>query len=262
MYDFPASRDANDRLWASISAGLSSRGLPAPAARAQVSDFPAFWSDPELILGQTCGYPLQLGLTGEAEVIGTPTYAAPGCGEGSYRSALVVRKGEAAPLADFRGKVAAINEPGSQSGFNTFAAAVAGLGASDAPFFSGLVVTGAHIASARAVAARQADIAALDAVTWAVIGLEAPSLHEDLEVIGWTEPAPALPFITAATYAGEAALIRDALAEAIALQPPHPAIPVAIAPAQRSDYSAILEMAGRAQASRFAPELAAPALPA
>jgi ABC-type phosphate/phosphonate transport system substrate-binding protein len=73
------------------------------------------------------------------------------------------------------------------------------------------VETGAHRASFRAVAEGRAALAAIDALTWALI-----SEYEDtsaVKVIGATDPTPALPYITALGRDAEA--IFDAVAEAI-----------------------------------------------
>ena len=43
-----------------------------------------------------------------------------------------------------------------------------------------------------------ADIAALDALTWAMLQNEPPDLYRALKVIDHTAPTPGLPYITAA----------------------------------------------------------------
>ncbi|MGB0440741.1 MAG: PhnD/SsuA/transferrin family substrate-binding protein, partial [Paracoccaceae bacterium] len=77
--------------------------------------------------------------------------------------------------------------------------------------------SGGHLASARRVATGQAEIAALDAVTWRLI-----QRHEgfaaDLRVLSWTEPTPGLPYI-AALGVDQPAMF-DALKTAIAALEP------------------------------------------
>ena len=76
-------------------------------------------------------------------------------------------------LVAFRGSVAAINGENSNSGMNLFRAAIApiAMGA----FFAKVVATGSHVASLRAVAAGEADLAAVDCVSFALITREQPS---------------------------------------------------------------------------------------
>lgn len=62
--------------------------------------------------------------------------------------------------------------------------------------FAKHIKTGAHAASARAVAEDQADIAALDAVTWAHLQRYDP-ITQRLKVVAHTQPTPGLPLITA-----------------------------------------------------------------
>lgn len=74
--------------------------------------------------------------------------------------------------------------------------------------------SGGHVASARAVAEGRADWAALDAVTWRLIGQHDAALAAQLQVVGRTAPTPGLPYVTAAGR--DPAPIRAAITEAIA----------------------------------------------
>ncbi len=77
--------------------------------------------------------------------------------------------------------------------------------------------TGSHQASARAVADGMADLAAIDAVTWALLA-DDPPLAAALRILDRTRPTPALPFIAGPN--ADAALICIALAQAIAALAP------------------------------------------
>ncbi|MGT2508763.1 phosphate/phosphite/phosphonate ABC transporter substrate-binding protein [Cupriavidus basilensis] len=111
-----------------------------------------FWRRPDLLLSQTCGYPLVQGLRRHVRIIGTPLFDAPGCDGASYTSAIVVRANDGpATLAACRGLRAAYNDEGSHSGMNALRYAVAQL-ARSGRFFSGTVRTGSHLASLDAVA--------------------------------------------------------------------------------------------------------------
>jgi ABC-type phosphate/phosphonate transport system substrate-binding protein len=252
MYDWPEVSARTDAFWAQVAAALAAEGIAAPPALVRPADLARAWSDPALLLGQSCGLPYVSGLCRGAVPVARPVYHAEGCGRGTYRSALVCRAGEEGPLSSFRGRVVAVNEYGSQSGCNALADTVRPLG--DA-FFAKVVLTGAHRASALAVVRGEADIAAVDAVAWALVGEIEPAARAGLAVLGWTDEMPALPFITAAVHAGHVPAVYRALAGAA--QPGNPTgLPVEVLPAVDSDYDPIRVMAARVRGLRLAPAAA------
>ncbi len=215
MYDFGAAMAANDRLWALIRTGLRGRGLDAPKALSRGE--PAYWqawTSPDLILSQTCGYPFRARLHGKVTYVGTPDYGVEGCAPGFYRSVFVARADDQRrTLAEFDGAQFAYNEALSQSGWAAPQTFAAKLGSKLRPTLQ----TGAHRLSARAVAEGRADIAALDAVTHALMQGQDPEA-EALRVVALTDPTPGLPYITALGRDPEP--IFDAVSEAItALDP-------------------------------------------
>ena len=152
---------------------------------------------PELLLSQTCGYPLTTRLAGRVHYVATPCYRAPGCEGPRYSSMVVVRESEdAADLADMRGRRAAYNSQNSQSGYNSLRALVAPL-AAGGHFFSATLETGAHRASVAAVRHGTADLAAIDAVSFALLQRDLPAEVTGLRVLARTESAPGLPLVTA-----------------------------------------------------------------
>jgi ABC-type phosphate/phosphonate transport system substrate-binding protein len=180
------------------------------------ADLTAAWRAPDLLLSQTCGYPLLHELAGQVQLVGIPHYDAPGCDGYSYSSALIVAR--ASPfrsLAELRGAVAGFNEHGSQSGYNALRHAVAPL-AGGAAFFSAVQETGRHEASIDAVVRGAIDIAAIDAVTFALIARDQPGRVAAVRVLGFTDPVAGLPFITSArTPARQLAALRRALARLV-----------------------------------------------
>lgn len=211
MYDFGPAVAANDRLWALIRASLSDRGITAPEAltRGEAAYWEA-WQSPDLILSQTCGYPFRARLHGRVTYVGTPDFGVEGCAPGHYRSVFVARADDPRrTLADFDGAGLAYNEPLSQSGWAAPQMQAAKLGIRLFP----AIRTGAHRLSAKAVAEGRADIAALDAVTHALMQGNDPEAAS-LRVIALTDPTPGLPYITAQVR--DPAPIFDAVTEAIA----------------------------------------------
>lgn len=213
MYDRPEIASETDAFWAHLAEEIRACGLDAPGALNR--DIPArrLWADPGLVLGQTCGLPYVKALQGRAGLVGTPAYALEGCRPGWYRSALVVHAGDdAATLADLRGAVPAINARDSQSGYAALMHATAEY-ARDGTFFAAPILTGAHTASAEAVASGRARIAALDAVSWALMQ-RYDGVAQQLRVIDWTAPTPGLPLITGRPR--NAGLLAEAVETAIA----------------------------------------------
>lgn len=195
MYDFGPAQAANDRLWALIRAGLRGHGIDAPEAltRGEQAYWDA-WQSPDLLLSQTCGYPFRARLHDKVTYVGTPDYGVEGCAPGYYRSIFVARADDPrTTLADFDGARFAYNEPLSQSGWAAPQTHAARLGIRLPPTLQ----TGGHRLSARAVAEGRADLAALDAVTHALMQDYDPEA-DALRVVCMTDPTPGLPCITAA----------------------------------------------------------------
>jgi ABC-type phosphate/phosphonate transport system substrate-binding protein len=218
MYDHPAQRSANDALWHGIADRLRGGGVPGvPDDLDRSRSVEAIWHDPRLLLAQACGYPLTAPEAPAVRLIALPVYDVPGCDGATHRSVIVVRAADrAAAVADLRGQRVAINAATSNTGMNLLRAVVAPL-ADGAAFFSQVVVTGGHRASAEAVVRDDADTAAIDCVTWAALRRHEPGLTERLRVIATTGATTALPFVTAAaTSDAHIAAIRAALAAVVA----------------------------------------------
>ncbi len=202
----PPLHDANDRFWQAIRARLGH----GPDALTRGRDFWHVWTAPDLLLSQTCGMPYRTRLADRVSLVGTPDYGLEGCAPGYYRSVLVVHAdSDMATPGDLAGGTFAYNEAGSHSGWAAPMSYFTGLGVD----FGDRVETGGHGASARAVAAGRADVAGIDALTWALLGEHDP-VSERLRVIGYTDPTPGLPYITAP--ARDSATLADAVRDAIA----------------------------------------------
>lgn len=199
-------------------------GGPAGVALPDESfgDLHALWRRDDLLLSQTCGYPYRmLGLRDTVHLVATPAFAADGCHGARYRSVLIasarVHAGGATTLDACRGLRAAYNGEDSHSGMNALRHAVAPH-AHDGGFFGSVTAFGSHLNVLRAVAAGEADCAAIDCVTFAYVRDALPDLLRDIRVIGTTAPAPGLPFIASrALEDGQVAALRDALDRAVTM---------------------------------------------
>jgi ABC-type phosphate/phosphonate transport system substrate-binding protein len=218
MYDSSGLHAANDQLWQAIAWRLRRGGLsdvPDRLDRSRPLD--AIWSDPALLLGQTCGYPLVTRFAARLRYVATPRYRAPGCEGITHRSRVVVRQDDPGiALSDYRGHRVAINDRGSNTGMNLLRALVAPI-AGEESFFGHVAETGSHAASARSVAAGQADLAAIDVITFAHLQSEEPEIASALRTLAWTPSSPGLPFVTAATASDDLVRrLRKAIRSAIA----------------------------------------------
>ncbi|MDR3493954.1 MAG: PhnD/SsuA/transferrin family substrate-binding protein, partial [Ancalomicrobiaceae bacterium] len=168
----------------------------------------------DLLVSQTCGYPLVLGLNGAVRVLGAFNYAADGCDGALYRSYVVARSNEQyRTLQQFRGRRAAYNSADSHSGYNAFRALVAPM-ASHGRFFAGAIETGSHLNSIDYVLSGRADVAAIDCVVLQAVERDDPDLFSRLTIVTSTAPTPSLPLITHGSASDEqVALIRSALTE-------------------------------------------------
>lgn len=190
MYAFPHTDGAEARLWAGIGDRLRQVGIDAPERLTRVpGDLLQHWTDPSLLLSQTCGRPYKDHLHGKVTLVGTPDYGLKGCQPGHYQSLVVARQDDPREtLADFQTATFAFNDPGSQSGWAALAA--------EAPeLLQGpRLQTGSHRGSVLAVREGRADFAAIDAVTYR--HLTATSEVSGLRIIHATTPRPGLPLIT------------------------------------------------------------------
>jgi len=205
MYDRPETASATDRLWQAIRKRLRAAGIDAPQTLNRTTPFLETWQRDDLVFSQTCGRPFRLLLHDKVTLVGTPDYGHQGCPPGYYRSAFIVRaRDPKTAITDFHHARFAYNETLSQSGWAAPQCHVAAQGFQ----FNTTIKTGGHVNSARAVAENEADIAAIDALSWDLIKrYEGFSL--DLRVLGWTSPTPGLPYITST------ALLQDIIFNAV-----------------------------------------------
>lgn len=212
MYDLPWLHAANDEMWRVIADYLRADGVQAvPADLTRDMDLHALWRSPDLLLAQTCGYPLMRELRGHVTLLATPHYAAEGCSGPYHRAAILVRQDDAADdIPALKGRRVGINDRRSNSGMNLLRDAVA-LHADGAPFFASVQITGSHANSFAALLAGAIDVAAIDCVTLAYLRTHSPEEACRLRVLSWTEAVPGLPFILSAAQADHAEPLLDAL---------------------------------------------------
>lgn len=257
MYDWPEVQPRLDHFWQCVSEVLNAKGIAAPTSLTRPSEIASGWRDPDLLLGQTCGLPFVSGRCGAALLVAQPDFGISGARNGEYSSAIICRADDPSEdLEAFRNRIAAINEYGSQSGCNALVDAILDEDKNpDTPFLSQVLVSGAHRASANLVAAGQADIAAIDAVAWALHGEFESDAHARLRVLQWTRPMPALPFICAPRFADFRADLCNALQEVVSGRSdwPIPVPRIGMIGPEQMDYDPIRAMADRIRGTVLAP---------
>ncbi len=217
MYDWDEVVWAHDALWTGISERLNDARIVAPATIDRSRPMELVWRDPGLVLSQTCGVPFSTRLRGIVRLVAVPVYGVAGCDGAHYSSMIVTRRAEPAEdIRLFAGRRFAYNAADSLSGYVALRSAMkeAGLDPANAEW----IETGSHRASIRAVAEETADIAAIDAVTWALALRHEAELTSALKVIATTPLRPGLPLITAversdAEVVTIRAVFKDALAD-------------------------------------------------
>lgn len=214
MYrDPPVIAEATRGLWAYLGDRLRAGGLAGvPDALDEAVAHDAAWLDPRLLLAQTCGYPFVTQLAGRVRLVATPVYDHPGCA-GAWNGSFVVVRADAAAssVAELRGHVAAINDWNSNSGMNLLRRTVAPH-ADGGRFFASVVESGSHRASIALVARGEADVAAIDCVTFGNLARFAPDSVAGVRILAETAKTPGLPLITrAAASDDDVAALRRAL---------------------------------------------------
>ena len=218
MYDAPSLHTANDQLWAATADRLDRLGLGhVPTSLDRTRTLEEIWVDPDLLLAQTCGYPLVTRLKHRVRLVCTPLYVAEGCEGPRHRAAVIVRGDDPArSLRNLRGARCAVNEGTSNTGYNLLRQSVAEAAEGGAFLGSPPLVTGSHAHSLAAVVAGRADFASVDGVTLAHLREDEPDLVSGIRVLCWTAATPTPPLITSLnTSPDKVATLRRALTEAL-----------------------------------------------
>ncbi len=258
MYDFPEVRGAVNSLWDHIRHQLASSRIAVPTLLDRRLPLADLLVSQSLLLAQCCG--AHVVRDPRLRVLGVAGHALPGCEAGRYHSAIVVRAADLErwridPVRALDDAVLAVNEPGSHSGRTALLHWLSErLSQRNRAFPTRL--TGAHRASLAALRDGSAELAAIDAVSFALIERHAPAEVEGLAVLDRSAAAPALPYVTAeATSRATDLALRRALATSLG----DPATAAArdtlflsgFFPRERSDYAEIAAMEQEVVAARL-----------
>ncbi len=252
MYDLPQLRAATDDWWAGLARHFRIAGVAGvPDTLTRPAEGPEYWLSPDMLFSQTCGYPLVTTLAGGVRLVATPCYDAPGCDGPRYASLIVVRsESPTRQMEDLRGARCAVSSVGSWSGHHALRVFAAPL-CEDQPFFRTTVASGGHAVSIAMVAAGEADLAAIDCVTFALMAEYAPDSVAGVRVLCQTRGTPGLPCITGLSATDdELRALRNGLAAAMAdpaLADTRAMLRIAgMEVLTEADYSALLDLCGNA----------------
>ena len=218
MYAEPELRPAIERWWAGVARHLRDHAVTdVPDALTWSDDRYPPWRAPDLLFSQTCGHPLVHSLGSSVRVVATPHYEALGCEGPTYRSFVLVREDtEERSVDELRGKRLAVNGLDSWSGYRVWCR-ILSASFDVEEMFGEVVITGSHRESIGSVREGEADVCAVDCVSYALLDRASPNELAGTRILGHSPLQPALPFISgAATTEGELAQIRDALFAALA----------------------------------------------
>jgi ABC-type phosphate/phosphonate transport system substrate-binding protein len=193
MYAFT---DAQQSAWRQLFnrfAELTQAG--AEGFRLSFEYDPLLLLQPDLWFGHTCGYPLMTRLQQHVGPFCVPLFDVPGTEGKLYCSRIIVAADSTIEsIVDSRGRVAAMNNPDSNSGMNLLRHAVAQVH-EGGDFFARVKTTGSHLYSLQAVAEGAAAIAAIDCVSYRLIEDWRPELCARLRIIGDSVKTCGLPLV-------------------------------------------------------------------
>lgn len=197
MYDLPELSGALDSLWTGMVRHLKREGLSeAPDHIEHGNNLADLWNDTDLWFSQCCGYDIVRRYADKLRPVATPHYGAPECEGSDYASNIVVAEEcTADDVLDMFGAVCVVNGYESHSGCNALKALVAPKNL-DGRFFAGVKVSGSHAASLEMIQRGDADVAAIDCVTYALLESYRPAALAGLRKLGRTYRAPAIPYVT------------------------------------------------------------------
>ncbi|TDJ31213.1 MAG: phosphate ABC transporter substrate-binding protein, partial [Gammaproteobacteria bacterium] len=170
MYNIREIHQASASLWRGIAKYLRREGIDIVPDRL-VFGYPLsdLWSDPKLVFSQCCGYDVVRAFESTLTPLAVPHFDVAECAGGEYSSLIVV--GEDClydDVLEMRGTIAAINGSQSHSGMNSLRQLVASRH-KNGRFFHKVVISGAHVNSLEMLRCGEADVAAIDCVTHALL---------------------------------------------------------------------------------------------
>ena len=120
MYNLPEMQQSLQVWWSVVRNRLLGQEIETPKTLSEPDqDLFEYWLRPDLLLSQTCGFPLVSHLQSQVKLIGAPVFSSPGCEGPNYCSFYIVHADDPRDLVQkFQGSRFTYNGGDSQSGFN------------------------------------------------------------------------------------------------------------------------------------------------
>ena len=197
MYDFPEIRESTEVWWRGIAKRMVQQGIQnAPTDLTSGVPLNELWTANNLFLSQCCGFDVMHSYKEYLTVLMISDWDVEGCEPGKYCSFIVVHEdSHYESLAQLKGSIAVINDPESHSGMNALFSTIQPF-SEEGKFFKSIKVSEAHANSLRFIQNKQADVAAIDCVTYALLNRFRPAALSAIRVLCKTKSAPALPYVT------------------------------------------------------------------
>jgi len=189
MYPFAGLRDAWDELYSAIAVSMRVSYPDTPLELDWEVDSHEGWRHPHLAVSQACGWPLITELHSTVRVLGAFEHRLDDAVSHLYRSVIVARSALVPNALKDR---AAINSTDSLSGCISLLAA---FDIAPGHWPGEVVLTGSHLASIDAVRTGSADVASIDALSWAYQQRLDPHRLDGLVVVERGPLVPCLPLI-------------------------------------------------------------------
>jgi len=200
-YDLPTTHRALDAFWWVLRKELTQQRisqLPDHLERPMPLDVQ--WSSPELLLSQCCGLDLRTPAGSMLTPIARPVFADLDVAPGEYFSQIVT----AASIPPIPNRIA-INSRSSRSGCAALLEWMSQRGLRPKE----ILLSGSHANSLTLIRNGKADIAAIDAHSWALLD------HTGVRIVGRTTSAPSPPFVCHRERSADSRAARTALERAV-----------------------------------------------
>lgn len=193
MYKIGAVRAAYGRIEDWLANALSQRLGTQITAQSAIEN-PLV--EGSLVITQVCGYPYVHELRDTWLAVATPTFSfLPSDPPGHYHSVIIAPRDTRGDIRALSQGVIAVSERRSQSGHHALIQKLAEEGVKQSAKANRVLETGSHAQSLRAVALAEAQLAAVDAVSFHLLKHSEPTLCAKVREVARTPPTPGLPIV-------------------------------------------------------------------
>ena len=153
------------------------------------------FSNPQMLLGQTCGYPYIEKWHKSHRLLCVPEFEIEGCYGPGYSSWFITNsKDSRTNLSEFCNTTVAMNNVDSNSGMNVLRYAISQI-AKGKRFFKSVITSQSHITSMQMAANGEVDLAAIDSVSYYQAIAQGIIKSKNLKVVSQSTITTGLPFI-------------------------------------------------------------------